>query len=65
MKDTFVCWRMHAHVRIKVEELELRDEEAVCLKKRRRRRRSGFIMRTTRLLKRNKPVVCVAKTLAL
>lgn len=61
MKDTFVRRRMRAHVRIKVEELELRNEEAVCLKKR-RRKRSGFIMWTRRLLKRNKPVVCVAKT---
>lgn len=59
MKDTFVRRRMRAHVRIKVEELELRDEEAVCLKK---KEEAGFIMRTRRLLKRNKPVVCVAKT---
>lgn len=39
MKDTFVRWRMRAHVRIKVEELELRDEESVCLKKEKRKKK--------------------------
>lgn len=39
MKDTFVRRRMRAHVRIKVEELELRDEEAVCLKKKKKKKR--------------------------
>lgn len=42
VKDTFVRRRMRAHVRIKVEELELRDEEAVCLKKEEKKKQQFY-----------------------